>query len=281
MIFLPRKLLILLVLFSVTATILFGGAAYLIFSPVRGFTPLQLKIISEWFLFAALAVLLLQLLIILRIARVRTLVKNELRRIQSMSSYVSLSSQLNSKKLYELGPLLDMLFRQVSRINERQSIKMASQSTLISFLTSNTKLPLVITDLFGKILFLSTSFEEKVKKERGDILNTVIDNLIPNLYVQSVIEQIGTQQTYKKEQKDDETFTVYPIYNREQEIAYLIFDFRTASNLHYAQGTGPLGPAAGKEESPFSLQWNRIGSLLTRFVAKKKNRSGKEEKYQP
>lgn len=276
MIFLPRKLLILLVLLSVVTTTLFGIGAYLAFSPQANYTALQLKLISEWFLFAALGIITLQLIILLRIARIRIVVKKELERIQSMSSYVSLSSQLNSKKLYELGPLLDRLFRQVSRINERQSVKMGSQSALISFLTSNMKNPVVITDPFGKLLFMSTEAEARFKKDRSKLLNTSIDNLVHNIFVQSVVEHIETQQTYGKDQKDDEAFTVYPIYNREQEITYLIFDFRTNSNFIYTQGMGSQAVSAGKKEEPlFSIQWNRLGGMLGRFVSRKKEQNHK------
>jgi transcriptional regulator with PAS, ATPase and Fis domain len=276
MIFLPRKLLTLLVLVSAAATVLFGLGAYLIFSPQTAYTPLELKLISEWFLFAALGVVTLQLILLLRIARVRTVVKRELQRIQSMSSYGSLSSQLNSKRLYELGPLLDGLFSQVSRINERQSIKMGSQSALITFLASNMKAPVIITDPFGKILFLSTESEEKFKKDRSEILNTNIENLVHNVLVQSVVEQIRTKQSYQKEQKDDEPFTVYPVYNREKEIAYLIFDFRSNSNFEYTQGTGTQAVAGIKKEvSPFSIRWNRLGGVLSRFVSRKNRQDQK------
>lgn len=262
MIFIPRFLLLLFALISGGAITLLGLAGYFTFSQQTFYTALQAKLTAEWFLFGALLSLLLLGLIIARIIVVRRRVSHELERIQTMSSYISLSSQLNSKRLYELGPPLAELFKRVTSINEKQSLKMSAQHALSSFLCANIDAALLVSDSTGKIVHVSIRYEEEHKTERAKLLDKNIENLIPNLFMHEVIANIEKQQTYKKEKKDDLSFQVYPIYNHSAQITYFIFDVGGTTNFTHTSGTGPQTTTLARKEEKLS---NRFSGRLKNF----------------
>ncbi|MDZ7792895.1 MAG: hypothetical protein U5P10_04150 [Spirochaetia bacterium] len=262
MVFVPRFLLHLFALISGTAITLLGLLGYFTFSRQTVYTALQAKLTAEWFLFGALLSLLLLGIISARIIVVRRRVPQELQRIQTMSSYISLSSQLNSKRLYELGPPLAELFKRVTSINEKQSLKMSAQHALTSFLCSNINAALLISDITGKIVYVSIIYEEEYKTERANLLDKNIENLIPNLFMHEVIANIEKQHTYKKEKQDDLNFRVYPIYNHSSQITYFVFDVGGTTDFTSTSGTGPHSTSLAHKEENFS---NRFSGRLKNF----------------
>lgn len=259
MIFVPRILLILGTAIAAAAITLLGLLGYSGFAQFAGgsasktgFTALQAKLTAEWFLFGALVALILIALIIGRTVYVRRKVSAELQRIRAMSSYISLSSQLNSKHLYELSEPLSDLFERVSSINEKQSLKMSAQHALISFLCANINAPLLITDVTGKILHVSVRYEETNHTDRSKLLDKNIENLVPNLFIHEVISNIEFKQKYKKEQKDDLAFHVYPIHNRASQVTYLLFEIGSDSDFTYISGAGPQTSLPNSKENSFT-----------------------------
>ena len=262
MVFIPRFLLLLFALIAGTAITLLGLTGYFTFSQQAVYTALQAKLTAEWFLFGALLSLLLLGIISARIIVVRRRVSRELQRIQTMSSYISLSSQLNSKRLYELGPPLAELFKRVTSINEKQSLKMSAQHALTSFLCSNINAALLVSDITGKIVYVSIRYEEEYKSERAKLLDKNIENLIPNLFMHEVIANIEKQHTYKKEKKDDQSFRVYPIYNHSSQTTYFVFDVGVTTDFAYTSGTGPHSTTLTRREESFS---NKFSGKLKNF----------------
>ena len=259
MIFVPRFLLILgavVSILSVALLGLFGFSGYAQYAGTAGSglvsATLQAKLTAEWFLFAAIVAILLLALIIGRIAFVRRKVSAELQRIRSMSSYISLSTQLSSKHLYELSEPLSALFERVSTINEKQSLKMSAQHALISFLCANINAPLLITDVTGKILHVSIRYEENSKTDRSKLLDKNVESLIPNLFIHEVISNIQFKQKYKKQQKEDQPFHAYPIYNRASQITYLLFEIGSDSDFTYISGGGPQTSIPDPKQNMFS-----------------------------
>ena len=268
MIFIPRKLFILYIISSVLVILTLGITAYFVFSPDIQYSPLEEKIAAEWFLFGAIVSICFLALIAARIFSIRGSIKKELGRIRSMSTYVSLSTQLKSRRLYELGPLLNDLFLQVSKINERQSLKMTAQNSLIGFLSKSTQAPIAVTDVFGYISYISDEFEKKLNTTREKTIGTNIENLISNVYIQNIVSNIETQRSYQKEQNDDLAFNVFPIYNREKEITYLLFDIQVHSGLtgFFSQGitAHSSSETRNKAQRPAS-RWNPVNRILGRF----------------
>ncbi len=268
MIFIPRKLFNLYIFLSIGILLFIGISAYAVFSPHIGYSPLQQKIAAEWFLFGTIVGISLLILVAVRIASIRSRIKKELGRIRSMSTYVSLSSQLKSPRLHELGPLLSDLFLQVSRINERQSLKMSAQHSLLEFLASNIQVPMAVTDLFGRILYASGEFEKKMKMEREDLIGSSIEKLISNVYMQPIVSNIETRQSYRKEQPDDMAFNVFPICNREREPTYLLFDLRASSSFSQVLGTGMQNTAHGESRKAAGTfgKWKTLNRFVDRFM---------------
>lgn len=267
MIFIPRLWFILGNLCAAAAIILLGLLGYTAFAQHEAYTAMQAKMTSEWFLFGMIVALLLLALIIGRTLFIRKKVSTELRRIRSMSSFISLSTQLNSKKLYELGPPLAELFERVSSINEKQALKMSAQHSLISFLCANINAPLLITDVTGKILDVSFKYESTFKTERAKLIDKNIETIVPNLFIQEVLNNIQFRQKYKREQLNDLSFHVYPIYNRSPHITYLIFELGSDSDFSYTAGAGPQTTLPAVRENPLSdrisKQLKKLKKLIT------------------
>jgi len=270
MVFIPRFLLHLFTLISGTAITLLGLLGYFTFSQQTVYTALQAKLTAEWFLFGALLSLLLLGLIITRILVVRRRVSHELERIQTMSSYISLSSQLNSKRLYELGPPLAELFKRVTSINEKQSLKMSAQHALTSLLCANIDAALLVSDITGKIVHVSIKYEEEYKTERANLLDKNIENLIPNVFMHEVIANIEKQHTYKKEKKDDRSFRVYPIYNHSSQITYFVFDVGDTTDFAYTSGTGPHSTSLTRKEHTFSHRFSGGLKSFSKYMNRSK-----------
>ncbi len=273
MVFVPRILLILGTAVAVAAIALLGLLGYYGFAqyaggsfPETGFTGLQVKLTAEWFLFGALVALILLSLIIGRTVHVRKKVSAELQRIRSMSSYISLSTQLGSKHLYELSEPLSDLFERVSSINEKQSLKMSAQHALISFLCANINAPLLITDVTGKILHVSMRYEEANTADRSKLLDKNIENLVPNLFIHEVISNIEFKQKYKKEQKDDLSFHVYPLHNRASQVTYLLFEIGSDSDFTYISGAGPQTTLPHPKENSFTKRMSERLKKMSGFM---------------
>lgn len=275
MIFIPRKLFNLYIFLSIAILLAIGISAYAVFAPHIEYSPLQQKIVAEWFLFGTILGICVLVLLAVRIASIRSRIKKELGRIRSMSTYVSLSSQLKSPRLHELGPLLSDLFIQVSRINERQSLKMSAQNSLLEFLSENIQAPIAVTDLFGRILYISNEFEKKMKMEREDLIGGSIENLISNVYMQPIVGSIETRRIYRKEQNDDMDFNVFPIYNREREVTYLLFDLRAGSSFSQILGAGTPGADEGgsRRDAGTFGQWKTLNRFIGRFMKGLHNRT--------
>jgi len=276
MIFIPRRQFLLFIILSIAALLGMGISAYHLYLPQFSGSPLRQKIAAEWFLFSAVAVSLVLTALAVRMWLVRGRIKRELDRIRSMSTYVSLTSQLKSKRLYELGPLLSDLFLQVSRINERQSLKMSAQNTLVELLIDNIQAPLAVTDILGRIIYLSDEFEKLMKEDRDKLLGENLEKIISNVYMQMLVENIDLQRSYKKEQDEDRAFTVYPVYNRNREITYLVFDMRLRSSLTRTSDVSvqPGGQERGGSSSGrLSPNWKSLHELFGRFLRSGRNQS--------
>ena len=269
MIFIPRKLFVLYIFLSLGILLAVGISAYLVFIPNIQHPPLQQKITAEWFLYGTIVGTAILILLAVRIVRIRVRIRKELARIRSMSTYVSLSSQLNSRRLHELGPLLKDLFIQVSKINERQSLKMSAQNALLDFLVTTLHAPVAVTDLFGRILYLSSDFEKKMDGDRDQLLGSSIEKLISNVYMQTIVSNLRSRTFYKKEQNEDLSFNVFPIYNRDREPMYLVFDLRTSSDFSKILGSGAQETVRGESRKGYpggSSQWETIHRFIGRFI---------------
>lgn len=273
MIFVPRILLFLGTVVAVAAIALLGLLGYYGFAQFAGgsaaetvLTGLQAKLTAEWFLFGALVALVLIALLIGRTVYVRRKVSAELQRIRAMSSYISLSTQLNSKHLYELSEPLSDLFERVSSINEKQSLKMSAQHALISFLCANINAALLITDVTGKILHVSVRYEEANHTDRAKLLDKNIENIVPNLFIHEVISNIEFKQKYQKEQKEDLAFHVYPIYNRASQVTYLLFEIGSDSDFTSISGAGPHTTVSNPKENSFTKRMSDRLKKLRGFM---------------
>lgn len=255
MILVSRPLFVLFCLLASLAVMAMGIFGYLYFHPQHSLSALEAKLIGEWFLFGAICTTLLLLLLAWALFRAAPRINRELDHIVRTGSQFSLSSQLRSSNLGPLAGSLLRLYSRIAELNEKQSLKMSAQNNLITFLARNADAPLLVSDITGEILYTSQRLEQEYDLSRNSLRGDSVENFAPNVLVQSILKDIETRGSYGKERKGDLPFTVFPIYNRQRRVAYLLFDFREES---------PLASAAPREGQPEQQEESGAGRLGAR-----------------
>jgi PAS domain-containing protein len=216
-----------------------GVFGYLFFHPDHGLSGLEAKLTGEWFLFAALCTALVLVLIAAQLLRAAPRIDRELDRIHRTGPQLSLTAQLQAGKLGPIRGSLLRLYSRIAELNEKQSLKMSAQHSLLLFLSSNMKAPILITDIAGRILYVSAALEKAHDLSHNSLLGSSVETFAPNILIQNILEEVETRSSYGKERKGDLSFTVFPVYNRLRQIDYLVFDFRKDSPI--------VPPARGEE----------------------------------
>lgn len=274
MILISRPVFILFALLAAAAVLAMGIFGYLYFHPGLEVPAIEAKLSGERFLFAAVCVALLLLLIARRLWSSATRVNREIDRIIRSSSHISLAAQLKSERLGPIAGSLSRLYTRIAELNEKQSLKMSAQHSLISFLCSNIEAPLLVTDISGSILYVSTALEKKLDQSRSSLLGTSVETIAPNILVQSILNELPSRRSYAKEEKQDLSFTVFPIYNRLRQVDYLIFDLRGESPLALAGPQEGRARSGGGEEHAAEGEKLPAGRSRSQLLGRMFNRFG-------
>jgi len=226
-----RTLFTLFAALTLLAVLALGVSGYLFFHPQHSLPALEAKLTGEWFLFGALCTALVLSLLTVHIIRTAPRINRELDRILQSGSNISVTAQLRARRLGSISRTLLRLYSHIAELNEKQSLKMSAQHNLIALLTDNMQAPLLITDISGRILYVSRTLEKSYNITHNALRGTSVENFAPNILMHSILGDIETQTSFRRERKGDLPFTVFPVYNRLRQADYFIFDFRENSPL--------------------------------------------------
>jgi len=231
MILVSRRLFTLFAALALLAVLALGVSGYLFFHPQHSLPALEAKLTGEWFLFGAIFTALVLSVLTAHIIRTAPRINRELDRILQSGSNLSLTAQLRARRLGPISRTLLRLYSRIAELNEKQSLKMSAQHNLITFLTDNIQAPLLITDISGRILYVSRALEKSYNISHNALLGTSVESFAPNILMQSILGDLATHTSFRRERKGDLPFTVFPVYNRLRQADYCIFDFRENSPL--------------------------------------------------
>lgn len=268
-----RKIVILLLFTTVCLVLIaFGIYGYRMVLEAQSMEQAALKYNAERFLFislvAAAAVFLLAAVAFYRGIRV----DKELDKIIELNRYQDFSPKRNMEKLGMLGDKITELYRRLNTLGEYKTLKISALTVLNSFLIENVHLPLLITDVRGTILQATEEIAEKLRSGKSEMINSLITDFVPEMKMQNVVFEVNKARGSIEGNAGKNTFSCYPVYNRNNELSYLVFNL------------GKQAAYPSKKESNFAVSdrkqsvQDRIQSKIAGFLGrgKKKKTNGND-----
>ncbi len=260
MILINRKLLIILTIFILSASIGAGFFGYYRILGLEGDSQEEIRFQAENFLFYFIVttfVLATGFAVLLLRARH---VDRKLDRLIDMSRF---SDIYPSKHFVGLGPLgerLKLLYHNINNLNIRKTMKISALANLTEFLMNNISLPMIVTDTAGSILYSSSVFTDKYNYSRGDIKLNKIDTLFPEINIPALMLELYRQHIPVEKENNRTKITCYPVHNVSADMNYVVFvpDKKAAYSNSL---TEPYTPKTSKT----------ISSGLGRLLLRKKN----------
>ncbi len=223
MILINKKLLMILAIVVITASLGAGIFGYYKIIGSEGLSGEELRYQAEIFLFyffVTAIVLIIGFASLL--IRVRN-VDNKLDRLIEMSRYSDIYPAKHFVGLGPLGDRLRLLYRNINNLNIRKTMKISALANLNEFMMNNIKLPMLVTDVTGSILYSSSSFSEKINSTKGDLKFTKIDSIFPELNIPVLMLELSRQHVPVEKESNRTKITCYPVHNVSAEMNYVVF----------------------------------------------------------
>jgi transcriptional regulator with PAS, ATPase and Fis domain len=146
-----------------------------------------------------------------------------------------------------------------------KTLRISALAAVNAFLLNNTRLALLITDITGKISSLSARCLEKLKIEAGSAVGKHITEILPELDFQPVISKLEKQHTELVLSDLKDTPTLYPIFNRKNEL----------SNIICILGKEEVVTKISKYAEDRVKQTSRVTNLVRKYI--RSRRKGRRE----
>jgi len=218
MILIPRVKYIIVNTIIILGVPAFGFIGYIYIAPFN-------KSSGETFLFGSVIFAITLCVVFYLSLKKSKNVSNEIDKLIHLSSIGGFTPGSSLKRLGKLGDQINHLYYYLNQMNIKRSLKISAQTTLIDFITTNTILPLIITDPLGKILYVSKAFIDKKNMLKSECIANTITSILPDLDMQTLIGKLSATHTYTEYHEIKETIEIYPITNKYSEIAYLVYIF--------------------------------------------------------
>ena len=186
------------------------------------------KLTAERFLFISILVATLMLILYGALLLRSQNVSREIERMTRLTGSDDYRPEVSLRKMGSFGSLLASLFTRISEMNRKLSLHIGGQSSLLTFLTGNMNQPVLVTDILGKILYVSKGYVEKKEAVRAELLEQYVENLSADIVTQNILAQTSESHSPVNIhlEKEKEDVAVHPVYNRDAVVAYLVFVFR-------------------------------------------------------
>ena len=223
MILINRKLLIILAVFVIAASLGAGVFGYQKILDSAGLSGEAIRFQAESFLFyffITAAVLITGFAALL--LRVRH-VDRHLDRLIGMSRYSDIYPAKHFVGLGPLGERLKLLYRNINNLNIQKTMKISALANLNEFMMNNINLPILVTDVTGSILYSSTAFTDKSNSTKGDLKTSKIDSVFPELNIPALMLELSRQHIPIERESNRTRITCYPVHNVSAEMNYVVF----------------------------------------------------------
>ncbi|MBN2050574.1 MAG: PAS domain-containing protein [Spirochaetales bacterium] len=178
---------------------------------------------AEKYLFISLTAALLFLVVFITIVIRSVYLDREMDKIIELNRFQDFSPERSMKKLGIIGKKITALYHQLNILNEKKSLKISAQYELTAFLVTNMDLPLAVCDVTGTIIHTSSSFLTKLEKGKADVVGYAIDGILTDISIQTVTFELGRIHRVLEKKSGKNTVTCYPIHNRQNDVAYVVF----------------------------------------------------------
>lgn len=223
MILINRRLLIILAVLVITASLGAGLFGYQKILDSAGLSGEAIRFQAESFLFyffVTAAVLITGFTALL--LRVRH-VDRQLDRLIEMSRYSDIYPAKHFVGLGPLGERLKLLYRNINNLNIKKTMKISALANLNEFMMNNINLPMLVTDVTGSILYSSTAFTDKSNSTKGDLKTSKIDSVFPELNIPALMLELSRQHIPIERESNRTRITCYPVHNVSAEMNYVVF----------------------------------------------------------
>ncbi|ADK83061.1 hypothetical protein [Sediminispirochaeta smaragdinae] len=227
MIIVSKRDILLLGFLTVLTVLVLGVIGYRFFLHPELASQLGFKLTAERFLFIAVVVATI-LALFYGAALMRS--RNVSREIEKMIEHTGSDDykpEVSLRKLGRLGRQISRLYTRLNELNRKLVLRIGAQSSLIGFLVGNMNQPILITDILGRIQYISKGYVEKKKASRSELLSDFVENLSADIVTQSILSKAANSHAAVDVylEKEKEQITVHPVYNRDGDVSYLVFDF--------------------------------------------------------
>lgn len=261
MILIKRFLFILFAILVCGPLIAAGFYGYSLLDNAGGYTAEELKYYSEQFLFFSLVLAGALFLLFIGVFIKAIRLDRQLDKIIELNKYQDFSPKQSFENMGPLGEKLTTLYYQLNTLNERKTLKISALTALNTFLVTNSELPLLITDVGGTVIQVSTVMTEKLDKSKSEIINAHVNALFEDISIYTIVSELNKQRTSLEKQSGKHTLTCYPIHNRHNQLSYVVFILEKKA-IH-------PGFEKKKEEQPASRQDSKVQQAFHRFLGKK------------
>jgi PAS domain-containing protein len=252
----PRRSLLLFLLLALAGAATLGVRGYLLI----GTGEPGLRVRAEELLFLALVFCLALVALFLSLFLRNRHVLRELDKIVDLARHGSFSFEESLRRLGALGERVRAINLRLGELNEMKTLRISALSGINAFLVNNAQLPLVITDITGKVSDLSPPAAEKLAAEKDAIRGRNLAELLPELDFQDIVSRLEKEHTELKMARGKETNAFYPILNRDNQL----------SNVVCVLGKAEVISETGRRREEAARKAGRLRGLLRRYLGSRR-----------
>jgi len=260
MITIKKKYIYLMLSVSIICMFIFGIFGYYTIRDSAKLTENLIKFNSEQFIYFAILFSLTLILIQLLIRKKSTNVEKLLDRAIQVTKFGGRDLNNIFKQLGYIGERMNALYEDLERVNRMKTSKIYSLTYLNTFLSDNIQMNLIVTDVFGKIKYISKKCIEENKINKSDALERNAGDIIEGVNIKArAAEMIKTKRVSIKnieandagingEKVKPEEIYFYPIFDDNGTLSYIIIVFEDSGQTKIlAEIQEPIKPGESRK----------------------------------
>jgi PAS domain-containing protein len=222
MILIRRYLLALLLVSTCVFVLLLGARGYMVLRNAGGVAPEELRLRGENLLFLSIILAAAAALFLTGVVLRSRNITRELDKIVDIARYGSTGFDESLRRLGPVGERIRRLNERLADLSEKKTLRISAMAAINAFLLNNIRLPVLITDITGKITAVSPRAAEKIGEERSAVVGRYIKEVVPEVDFQAVASRLEKEHVEVGGSREKETMTYYPVLNRSNELSNVI-----------------------------------------------------------
>ncbi|MBI9097847.1 MAG: hypothetical protein JEY91_05195 [Spirochaetaceae bacterium] len=188
---------------------------------------IQVRIDTQNILFWGIIAFLLQIGIAITLLFNNQSIINNLKRVSRIGDYSHIQARKILGKMGPLGQEIELMMQEQNNLVVLRSNRISALNNLVRMLCIGYSEPILITDVNGDILSISTTFSEKIKKEGSEISWKKLSDLRPDIPLTEVLNHLEKQ---KLPWSDPEIggVTCTPVFDKMNALNFCIWELETS-----------------------------------------------------